>query len=234
MRRHPGPGSTASARGRRRSVPTTPARVVVLLAAWAGLASCGLPDEGRTEVVPDASVPYDLLDAGDPGSATPPDSSTVPRGVPVVFWLGPDDRLTPASADLSCDATSEQVVRGLLDDLASAPSDAQREQGLSSVIPPAASLALVGIEDGAARVSLDPLALGDAERLPLAVGQVVLTVTSAPGVDTVALVTSSETVDLPLPDGTLAPGAAGADDYAVLLPPRLAPDGLVSPDIGCR
>lgn len=229
MTRRGRPRAPATPGGSRR--PSGIGATLLLGVLSAAAASCGLPDDGRVQVVPDESVPYGLLAPGDAGSSAPADGATVPRDEPVVFWLQSDGRLAPQPLDLTCDQAD--VVEDLLLALDDGPSSAQRESGVSSGIPTATSLALIGIEDGVARVGLDPLTIGDPERLPLAVGQVVLTVTSAPGVDAVALVASGETVDLPLPDGALAPGAATADDYAVLLPPRLGGDGSLPADLGC-
>ena len=75
------------------------------------------------------------------------------------------------------------------------------------------------------------------ERLPLAVGQLVLSLSSAPGVDGIRLVTSGEAVDVPLPDGALADRPVTADDYVELLPPDLVagtgPARTLSRDVGC-
>ncbi|MDR7252607.1 hypothetical protein J2X46_001583 [Nocardioides sp. BE266] len=202
------------------------------LGAILGLAGCGLPAEERTEVVADAAVPYNLLGTGESSSRAVGGTANAPRDVPLVFWLGRDDLLTPAAVDLSCDLPAADVVSELLETLAASPSDAEREAGLASALPPAARLALVEVDDGTAEVELDPLAIGDAERLPLVVGQVVLSVTSAPGVDAVRLVTSGETVELPLPGGELVSGSATAEDYASLLPDRVAASG--SAELGCR
>ncbi|WP_374458055.1 GerMN domain-containing protein [Nocardioides sp.] len=204
-----------------------------MLVTVLGLAACGLPDEGRTQVVDDASVPYELLDAGESPTRPDVDAPTVPRHAPMVFWTRADRVLVPAAVDLSCAQTTIDVVRGLLEALASSPRDSDRDARLGSAIPPAAQLTLVGVDDRTAEVELDPLAIGDAERLPLAVGQVVLSVTSAPGVDAVRFVTSGETVDLPLPGGALATGSATAEDYATLLPDRLAADGIDGVGLGC-
>lgn len=213
---------------RRRGVPLL---LTVVLAAGTG--GCGLPDGSRTQVVEDSSVPYDLLGAGDATSGAPSDVTTLPGDVPVVFWVGPDDRLAPATVDSSCDRPPEVVVREVLDALEAAPTAAQRDSGLASAIPSTAALGLARVVSGVAEVVLDPVAVGDAERLPLAVGQIVLSVTSAPGVRAVRLVTSGQAVDLPLPGGALATGDVTAEDYAVLLPGRLA-DGIADAgDIGC-
>lgn len=205
------------------------ASVVVLAAV---LAACGLPDEQRTEIVDDSSVPYDLLD---PGTPTPDDAdagSATPRQTPVVFWLSRHDLLTPSDVGLTCDETPTAVVDAALSALVAAPSSSERDAGLSSAIPSNARLTLLDITGGVAEVDLDPVTIADAERLPLAVGQVVLSVTSAPGVDAVRLVTSGQPVDLPLPSGALATRDVTPEDYAALLPERLA-DGDVVRTIGC-
>jgi hypothetical protein len=206
---------------------------VVTVVLSSVLAGCGLPDEERTQVVENASVPYDLLGEGEATPSAPSEDPAVPREVPVVFWLGPDERLAPSAVDVSCEGPPADVVREVLDALAGAPSTTQRDSGLASAIPSTARLGLVRVEEGVAEVDLDPVAIGDAERLPLAVGQVVLSVTSAPGVDAVELVTSGRAVDVPLPGGALATGAVTADDYAVLLPSRLRSAVAEPGDIGC-
>jgi hypothetical protein len=156
----------------------------------------------------------------------------VPPKVPAVFWLRPDDLLAPAATDLSCGQEPAEVVQDLLALLA-APGTTERDADRGSAIPSTAKLRLVAIEDGVAEVELDPLALGDAERLPLAVGQVVLSVTSAPGVDAVRIVTSGRAVDLPLPSGALATGEATAKDYATLLPKRMRHEVFRPGNFGC-
>ena len=81
-------------------------------------------------------------------------------------------------------------------------------------------------------MDLDPVTIADAERLPLAVGQIVLSVTSAPGVDAVRLVTSGQPVDLPLPSGALATRDVTPEDYAALVLERIT-DGDGLDTIGC-
>jgi spore germination protein GerM len=198
---------------------------------------CGLPDEERRRTVDDASVPYNLLEAPDQGREDSDAALAHPRGAPVVFWLRRDDRLTTAPVDATCDDPTAEVVEDVLGTLAEAPTSEGGSAGWTSAVPPSARLELVALEDGVAVVDLDPVALGDAERLPLAVGQLVLSVSSAPGVDGLRLVTSGETVDVPLPDGALADRPVTADDYVELLPRRLVagtgPGRTLRSDIGC-
>lgn len=213
--------------------PVTPrpvsAMCAVVLAAVLG--SCGLPDEQRSQVVDDASVPYDLLAPERPTGGDADPGAALPKETPVVFWLDQHDRLTPSGAGLTCDDTPAAVVNATLTALIAAPSDSQRAAGLSSALPATARLTLVRVADGVAEVDLDPVTIADAEQLPRAVGQIVLSVTSSPGVDAVRLVTSGEPVDLPLPSGALATRDVSADDYAALLPERLADGDLRT--IGC-
>lgn len=203
---------------------------VVLLAAT--LVGCGLPDDQRSQIVDDRSVPYNLLDSGAPTHDSQDAGSGAPRQTPVVFWLSRNDLLTASDAGLTCEDTPTAVVEAALSALVAAPSTSERDAGLSSAIPSSARLTLVQIIDGVAEVDLDPVTIADAEQLPLAVGQVVLSVTSAPGVEAVRLVTSGQAVDLPLPSGALATRDVTAQDYAALLPDRLA-DAVGLGRIGC-
>lgn len=216
----------------KRLVSAGPASAICAVVLAAALAGCGLPDEQRTQVVDDASVPYDLLypDTSAGGDVDP--GPGVTQETPVVFWLSRDDRLTPSDAGLRCDDTPTAVVDATLAALVAAPSAAERAAGLSSALPSTARLSLVRVVDGVAEVDLDPVTIADAERLPLAVGQVVLSVTSAPGVDAVRVVTSGQPVDLPLPGGALATRDVSAEDYTALLPERLVNDDGVR-TIGC-
>lgn len=207
-----------------------PAACVLVLAAV--LVGCGLPDEQRTQVVDDASVPYALLDSSTPARGNPDTGPGEPSGTPGVFWLDPNDHLIPSDAGLTCSDAPTDVVEGALSALTAAPTASQRDAGLSSAIPSIARLTLVQIVDRVAEVDLDPVTIADPERLPLAVGQVVLSVTTAPGVDAVRLVTSGQPVDLPLPSGALSTRDVTPEDYAALLPDRLA-DGDVLRKIGC-
>ncbi len=204
-----------------------------LLVAAVGLAGCGLPDEQRTQVVDDEAVPYRLLEPGTslPGSTEA--SPRVPRRTAVVFWVDRGDLLTSSDAGLTCDATATSVVGDVLSALTANPTVAERSAGLSSAIPSTAGLTLVRIADGVAEIDVDPVTIGDAEQLPLAVGQIVLSTTTAPGVTAVRLVTSGHPVDVPLPGGALATGEVTPEDYAPLLPDRLADAVLGSGGIGC-
>lgn len=218
-------------RGRR------PAGRVVAVSFVLALAACGLPEGSNLTTVQDSDVPYNLLDPQGPRSAPGGDAAPVPVQVPVVFWLRKDERLVPSAVDAACTDGAAAVVGQVLVALAVSPTPEERTDGLASAIPPSAQLELLGLDDGVAQIELDPVTLGDAEQLPLAVGQLVLSVTSAPDVDAVSLLTSGRSVDVPLPGGALAARPVTADDYGSLLADRLVArqgGGLTpSADIGC-
>lgn len=212
-------------------------RWILALSLLLAATACGLPDEERSRAVDAEAVPYNLLA---PAEEQPEDSDVGPAhplGEPVVFWLRRDGRLTTAPVGATCDDPVAQVVEDVLTALSASPTSEDGAAGLTSAVPPSARLELVALEDGVAVVDLDPMALGDAERLPLAVGQLVLSVSSAPGVDGLRLVTSGEAVEVPLPDGALADRPVTADDYVELLPPGLvAGTGsaqTLAGDVGC-
>ena len=184
------------------------------------LASCGLPGGGSVHVVDDDTVPYQLLESGTP-SARSSVPGRDPGPVPVVFWMT-GDRLVPEATGDSCAERPEVLVERLLGALAAGPSDDARAAGKSSAIPSDAGLDLVGMSDGSVEVEIEPETSLSAERLPVAVGQVVLTITSAPTVRSVVLVSDGSPVQVPLPGGVLTNGPVTADDYADLLPDRFA------------
>lgn len=206
-------------------------RLVLLLALAPALAACGLPDEERIRTV-DTPVPYELLDSAPPDAEDVGTNGAQPRGVPVVLWLRGDDVLVPAPVDASCEDPASEVVETTLRTLADAPSTQERDGGLASALPPSARLELVTISGGLARVDVDLIDLGDPERLPFAVGQLVLSVTSAPGVEALEMTTAGRLVEVPLPGGALADGPVTADDYAELLRAPDEPAGMPS-TLGC-
>lgn len=203
---------------RRRSARSVAAAAVASAALT--LTSCGLPGNGSVRTVDDASVPYRLLASGAPSTA-PPQPDEEPGQVPVVFWVS-GHRVTPQAAGETCDEPPEALLESLLDELAAGPSEDQRAVGRSSAIPPDAGLDLVGIADQTAEVDIEPMTSLSAERLPVAVAQVVLTLTSTRVVRSVDLVSHGEPIQVPLPGGVLTEGPMTAEDYTELLPDRLA------------
>lgn len=188
------------------------------------LAACGVPrDEAPVRVSADR-VPYNLLAPSAPPVVTP-----TPRG-PVatvtehqVYFVNGDDLLVPFPVPQES-AGVDVLESTLLARLAAGPSEDQRAAGMSSALPPAIQFSVTAVEDGVAAIRLagstEPLS---ADRLPLAVGQIVLTATSVEGVDAVVLMRGDEPVDVPLPDGEQVSGPVGAASYLSLVAPTARP-----------
>lgn len=202
----------------------------VCSAAVAGvltLTSCGLPRDGTVHKVDDRSVPYRLLESDAPSAGSSTGASEIAH-VPVVLWIT-EDRLVPEATDNRCSDPPVAAVTSLLATLAAGPSDEGRAAGRSSALPPDAGLRLVRMADGTAQVDIEPETSLSAERLPVAMAQVVLAVTSVPSVRAVSFVSDGEPIQIPLPGGLLTDGPVTAEDYAELLPDRFDAPG----DLGC-
>ncbi len=210
----------------------------VLLACLVA-AGCGVPVRGTT-AVPATSVPRGLLDpapssgsgtgAAD-GPASSPDDAVAAPGLdgrpPTTYLLDAEDMLTPvvldpapAAGPLGGEPDAPAVTAVLLRRLAAGPTASQRDAGLSTALGPGVPVVLVDVVGTTARVALrQPDRDPSADRLPLAAGQVVLTVTSAPGVDRVQMLRDGEPTAVPLPGGVRSSGPVTADDYAALTAP---------------
>lgn len=203
----------------RRSGPEPGFRRWVIAGALACvLSSCGLPHHGVTRVE-DATVPYRLLETTGPAPSEAPSTARPGDPAPLVFWLDASEQLVPTAADASCDQSSDAQVTSLLDALSAGLSEQDRAAGRTSALAQPAVLDLVGLDGATAVVGLDPQHQISADRLPLAVAQVVLTVTSARGVGSVSFVAADDDapVQVPLPGGALTLGPVTATDYAGLV-----------------
>nr|WP_306442081.1 GerMN domain-containing protein [Nocardioides agariphilus] len=187
------------------------------------LTGCGLPGGGAVRRVDEDTVPYRLLES----DATPPTASGDVDALgraPVVYWLD-GDRLVPEATTGSCSQRPEVLVEELVVALAGGPSDEARASGRSSAIPSGTRLAVVGVEGGTVSVDIDDGTAISAERLPAAIGQVALTLTSAPGIESVLVVSNGQSVQVPLPGGALTDRPVTGEDYAELLPERFRGSG---------
>lgn len=198
-----------------------------LLLVVLALAACGLPT-GTVATIPPTKVPYGLL------APAPSDQPTEPADglhmtSPRLFLVDQEDRLVPVPTTVDAGSVSS-VVRQVLDRLDDGPSERDRGQGLSSALGPGASLSLLQTRGTTALVELSVPTRGPVPgRLPLAVGQVVLSLTSVAGVDAVQFVQDGQEVEVALPGGARTSDAVTASDYAALLAPGSAPTAKVEP-----
>lgn len=189
-------------------------RIVLGVALVAGsmvVSGCGVPPQTSPEVV--TAVPYELTKPSSPRS-TP---RRAPQSANIKVWLVRDDALvpvvTPAAGPDVLGTAADAAKR-----LASGPSDNERAQGFSTALGPDVKLSVTAVEGGRAIVDIGPGEQSpSAGQLPLAVGQVVLTLTSIPGIADVALTTAGGPIEAPLPGGVLTERPLTARDYAYLV-----------------
>jgi len=183
-----------------------------VLALLAVLAGCGVPTGGEPSTIAATDVPYGLAEPAPPPSPTP--SPEAVADASRVHWVTASDTLVPRVREVS-GTTRRARLADLLEQLAAGPTAAERDEQLSTALPPDIRLRVTGLDGGTATIGVDALVeapAGVAGRR--AVAQVVLTATSVPGVDAVLLELGGEPIEAPLPDGELTDRPLTAQDYA--------------------
>ncbi len=209
-------------------------RAVLLAALAVALVACGVPRSTEPQAVPDERVPYRLLAPSPAAPPSPtPQEPRVPLTVPQVYFVESEE-LVPVPVPLEASG-AEAVVRLLLERLAAGPTEIERARGLDSALGFGLGLGLASLADGVATVELvGAIEPPSADRLPLAVGQIVLTATSVEGVDAVVLLRDGAPVNIPLPGGEQVTGPVTATPYFPLLAPSAtrtkAPPNPTSPE----
>lgn len=180
------------------------------LLALALVPGCGVPTRSVAE--PLASVPYELMSPSTAPSKARPSTQSEGRRL---WWVRDGELVAvagpPAGPDL------EGTAAATLERLAAGPSEQERTAGLSTALGPDVRLALESLTNG--RVVVDIRAgeqAPSAGRLPLAVGQLVLTLVSIDGVDQVLLTADRAAIEAPLPGGALTALPLRAEDYEAL------------------
>ncbi|MCI2237581.1 GerMN domain-containing protein [Paenibacillus sp. TRM 82003] len=193
------------------------------LVAAAVLTACGAPSEGQVREIGPTEVPYGLLEPAPEPSADSSATAGTSSG-PRVYFLAGDRLLAVPLGSAGPQGTGDPARLGdLLERLSAGPGQQERADGLSSALGPDVRLSTGPVVDGTARVSVEGLAENiAADRLPLAVGQVVLTATTAPGVQDVQLLRDGEVLEVPLPGGERTADPVSAGDYAALVGPEPA------------
>lgn len=207
---------------------------VVAVAAALGLGACGLPEDGSATTVPPQDVPYGLL-VTPTATPTTETSPAVAARLGTIYLVDAQQRLVPVPVPVP-PAERVPFLQTLLNRLAVGPSERERARGLLTDLGPGASLSVQSISGGTARIELrstDP----SPGKLPVAIGQVVLTATAVQGVDRVLFTLDGAPLSVPGPAaGDLTGAALTASDYRAELaagvrpppPTPSLPDG--SPD----
>jgi spore germination protein GerM len=181
-------------------------------AAVAMVAGCGVPTGGEPSTIAPSDVPYGL---GAPSPAPPPTSSPEANvDASRVHWLTARDTLVPRVREVSGTSRRDRLA-SLLEQLAAGPTRDERDEQLSTALPPEVRLRVTGLDDGTATIDLDAVAEASAGVSGRrAVAQIVLTATSVPGVESVLLELAGEPIEAPLPAGELTDAPLTEQDYA--------------------
>jgi hypothetical protein len=190
--------------------------LAALVAAATVLGACGLPRSSTPVQVPPAEVPYGLLE---PATASPTPTAT--PGVVLVggtFYLADAQQKLVAVAVQVPAAPAAPMLQTLLNRLAVGPTDRERARGLVTDLGPGSTIVLRAIAAGTANIELVPTGQDPSpSKLPVAVGQIVLTATSIVGVDRVVFVRDGTVVPVPGPDGSTTQVPLDSSDYDSLL-----------------
>ncbi len=175
------------------------------------LGACGAPESTPAETI--GSVPYDLLSPS--RTAVPAPTTSAARG-PYVVMLQ-DERLVAAGRVEGGGLPADAVARALAQ-LVAGPTEQDRAAGRATALGSDFRASLTTLVGARATVDIraGQLPTGPG-RLPLAVGQLVLTVTSVPEITEVVLTSEGTTIDAPLPGGVLTDRPLTAEDYRDLL-----------------
>lgn len=206
----------------------TGGRLLVLLAACLALISaCGVPTGGSPRTIAASDVPFGLAEPRPTTAAAP---SAEPELDPSrVFFVAGDGRLVGLARDLD-GSGPEDRLSALVAELADGPTSAERDQELSTALPPDVRLRVVELDGATATIDIEAPAQapsGAAGRR--AVAQVVLTATSVPGIGAVRLTFAGDPVEAPLPSGELTSAALTAEDYADFLTAQPSPGAVPAP-----
>ncbi len=180
--------------------------------ALAVLAGCGVPAGGEPTTIASTDVPYGLASPSPTPMTTSPPEAKVDTSR--VHWVTAANTLVPRVREVS-GASRRQRLAYLLDQLAAGPSAEERDEQLSTALPPEVRISVTALDDGTATIDLDGFTeapVGGAGRR--AVAQIVLTATSVPGVDSVLLELAGEPIEAPLPAGELTDRPLTEQDYA--------------------
>ncbi len=177
--------------------------------------ACGIPTGGPPVTIAPSEVPYGLALTTPTSVAvpSPPPRSDQPR----IYLVTADDVLVPRGRAVA-EGTLEERLNQLLADLAEGPSSEELDDQLTTALPPEVTLTLAAVDGDIATIEISTGEDSPSERESRrAVGQIVLTATSLPGIRGVLLTRDSEPLEAPLPSGELTSAPLTWENYAALL-----------------
>lgn len=185
-------------------------RLLILL-LLVSLTACGVPISDQAESV--REVPFGLLD---PDASEPEEVATPAEGPLVQIYLVDPSGLSLVPVERRL---TEAALSSVLQSLLLGPNRAERDQGLISAFADPTAVSSVDLVGGVASVDLtQQFTILDGPTQRLAIAQIVVTLTSRPGVGRVSFTLQGQPIDIPRGDGTLAAGSVSRDNYRELLP----------------
>lgn len=206
---------TARPTPRRLAARAVPAVLAATLAAAAvsGLGGCGVPGEDTAHVIPDDALPFGLAASTTSTTTLAGETGLLPTGAEVVVYFSSERGFVEMTRALTRSFSLSAVVDVI------ASERTEPDTGFRSAVRPE-DVRSVEVRAGVATVELDKrfLDLPTAEQ-GLAIAQLVLTLTSQPGVGQISFVIDDKPAQVPRADGTIAEEPVSRDDFVALLAP---------------
>jgi len=195
-----------------------------LLIAVVILASCGVPSNGSYQKVASGNIPFGL---NEPQTTVPETTSTIATATlgdttpvavsePIDLFFISNSKIIKVQRNVASPATPSQSLSSLVE----GPSSSPEYVGLRSAIPTTFT-ANVDVIRGVAKVDASRTFLDSLSGLDqkLAIAQIVLTLTSRPGVGQVLFSVDGKLISVPRGRGdSVASGVPVTfDDYSVLI-----------------
>ena len=177
------------------------------------LAGCGIPSQTEPSVIERTSVPFSLLDPGHRQHETG-DADTSETAATVYFVK--NKTLVGVQRGIRTGPMTSQAA-AVLTAMAVGPDQDEQSRGLSTAVPPSLHLNVTQFRHRQITIEIasEPSGVTAAES-PLTVAQIVLSLTSLPGVDKVQLTRDHQPIEAPLADGSLTSAPLTVKDYNVL------------------
>ncbi|MGZ8751039.1 MAG: GerMN domain-containing protein [Pseudonocardia sp.] len=180
-----------------------------------GLAGCGVPTSGDPTTIAASDIPYGLA-SPTPSTPTSPSPQTmlVQTGI---YLVTPEETLVLRGREVGSGTRRDQLD-ALLDFLAEGPTGTERDDELSTALPPEVRLDVEDLSASTVTIAISgPTDVPSGGQSRRAVAQIVLTATSVAGVDAVLLTLHGEPLEAPLPDGALTTAPLTARDFEPFL-----------------
>lgn len=184
---------------------------VLMVVLVVSLAGCGVPLESSSRGVGDRG----FVDERGPTAVLPemtPAPTTRAADSTFVYFVG-EGALRPVARNLSASPTAGEVIAALQE----GPADDESALGLRSVLASGRPVRSVSVSGGVASVDLsDAFAALAAREQLLALGQIVLSMTSLRGVGLVDVTLAGRDIAVPISDNSTVNRMVSRDDYVAL------------------